>query len=58
MPLLLCTGRDGIKRTFEYDFSQDLDGGFTFRVLTIPHLSTGDFFELLSKKSIRTRSAL
>jgi hypothetical protein len=48
MPILTCIGRDGIPRTFEYRFSQDiLEKRWTFTVTTIPPPVDGHFFELL-----------
>jgi hypothetical protein len=47
MPPLLCTGRDGIERTFEYSFEKDqFEETWHFRVQTIPPQPDGEAFDL------------
>jgi len=47
MPIISCTGRDGIVRGFEYRTIRDeTEGQWLFKVTTIPAPKSGDFFEL------------
>ena len=47
MPVLACTGRDGVARTFEYRYSREpLSGEWSVKVTSIPPLPGGDFFEM------------
>jgi len=47
MTAFSCTGRDKLKRTFEYSFvKNNSKGEYTFRVTTNPPPTNGAFFEL------------
>jgi hypothetical protein len=43
---LICTGADGVQRTFEYEYEKDqFQQAWHFRVYTSPPPQTGQFFE-------------
>jgi hypothetical protein len=47
MPPLLCTGRDGVERTFEYSFEKDqFEETWHFRVQSVPPQPDGEAFDL------------
>jgi predicted acylesterase/phospholipase RssA len=47
MALLLCTGRDGIERTFDYGFEKDqFEETWHFRVQTVPPQPNAEAFDL------------
>src|SRR5438105_3770106 len=47
MPPLLCTGRDGVERRFEYSVEKDqFEETWHFRVQTVPPQPDGEAFDL------------